>query len=135
LMKRLNETPGVAFIAATREGDFLLTPKPEAIAPLLEGLSPRQRELDVTQLHKVALEKLLGLSEETVRAGSNVRYVREAEEALRQVGSGNGDIAFLIKPVTLEQMKDISLNLEVMPQKSTDFYPKLLSGLAMYTLD
>ena len=53
----------------------------------------------------------------------------------QQVGSGNADVAFLIKPVTLEQMKDISLNLEVMPQKSTDFYPKLLSGLAMYTLD
>jgi len=135
LLRRLNETAGVAFVAATREGDFLLTPKSEAVAPLLTGLSPRQRELDVTQLHKVALEKLLDLSEETIRAGSNVRYVREAEEALRQVGSGNGDVAFLIKPVTLEQMKDISLNLEVMPQKSTDFYPKLLSGLAMYTLD
>jgi len=112
-----------------------LTPKPEAIAPLLAGIPQRQRELDVTQLHKVALEKILGLSEETIRAGSNVRYLREATEALQQVGSGNADVAFLIKPVTLEQMKDISLNLEVMPQKSTDFYPKLLSGLAMYTLD
>jgi uncharacterized protein (DUF1015 family) len=135
LLKRLKDTPGVAFIAATRDGDFLLTPKPEAIAPLLSSLSPRQQQLDVTQLHKVVLEKLLGLNEETVRAGSNVRYLREASEALAQVGSGNADIAFLIKPVTLEQMKDISLNLEVMPQKSTDFYPKLLSGLAMYTLD
>jgi uncharacterized protein (DUF1015 family) len=83
----------------------------------------------------VILEKLLGLNEETVRAGGNIRYLREASEALQQVGSGNADVAFLIKPVTLEQMKDISLNLEVMPQKSTDFYPKLLSGLAMYTLD
>jgi len=135
LIQHLNETPGVAFIAATRDGDFLLTPKPEAIAPLLAGIPQRQRELDVTQLHKVVLEKLLGLSEETIRAGSNVRYLREATEALQQVGSGNADVAFLIKPVTLEQMKDISLNLEVMPQKSTDFYPKLLSGLAMYTLD
>ena len=54
--------------------------------------------------------------------------MREAEEALRQVGSGNGDVASLIKPVTLEQMKDISLNLEVMPQKSTDFIRKLFSG-------
>jgi uncharacterized protein (DUF1015 family) len=135
LLKRLKDTPGVAFIAATRDGDFLLTPKPEAIAPLLSSLSPRQQQLDVTQLHKVVLEKLFGLNEETVRAGSNVRYLREASEALAQVGSGNADIAFLIKPVTLEQMKDISLNLEVMPQKSTDFYPKLLSGLAMYTLD
>jgi uncharacterized protein (DUF1015 family) len=135
LLQHLNEVPGVAFIAATRDGDFLLTPKPEAIAPLLTGLSPRQQQLDVTQLHKVILEKLLSLNEETIRSGSNVRYLREATDALQQVGSGNADVAFLIKPVTLEQMKDISLNLEVMPQKSTDFYPKLLSGLAMYTLD
>jgi uncharacterized protein (DUF1015 family) len=135
LLHRLNHTPGIAFIAATRDGDFLLTPKPEAIAPLLAGLPPRQQQLDVTQLHKVVLEKLLGLNEETIRAGGNIRYLREASEALAQVGGGNADVAFLIKPVTLEQMKDISLNLEVMPQKSTDFYPKLLSGLAMYTLD
>ncbi|MEO6912024.1 MAG: DUF1015 domain-containing protein [Edaphobacter sp.] len=135
LLQRLNNTPGVAIIAATRDGDFLLTPKPEAIAPLLASLSPRQQQLDVTQLHKVVLEKLLGLNEETIRAGGNIRYLREASEALAQVGSGNADVAFLIKPVTLDQMKDISLNLEVMPQKSTDFYPKLLSGLAMYALD
>lgn len=135
LLQRLDETPGIAFIAATRDGDFLLTPKPDSIAPLLAGLSPRQQQLDVTQLHKVVLEKLLGLNEETVRAGGNIRYLREASDALQQLGSGNADVAFLIKPVTLQQIKDISFNLEVMPQKSTDFYPKLLSGLAMYTLD
>jgi uncharacterized protein (DUF1015 family) len=135
LLQQLNATEGIALIAATRDGDFLLTPKSDAIAPLLAGLPKRQQQLDVTQLHKVILEKLLGLNEETVRAGGNIRYLREASEALQQVGSGNADVAFLIKPVTLEQMKDISLNLEVMPQKSTDFYPKLLSGLAMYTLD
>jgi uncharacterized protein (DUF1015 family) len=135
LLQHLSETPGTAFIAATRDGDFLLTPKPEAVAPLLANLSPRQQQLDVVQLHKIVLEGLLGLNEEKVRAGNNVRYLREATDALQQVGSGNADVAFLIKPVTLDQMKDISLNLEVMPQKSTDFYPKLLSGLAMYTLD
>ena len=135
LLAKLKATPGVAFIAATRDGDFLLRPIPEKIAPLLAALPPRQAALDVTQLHKIVLEKLLGLSEETVRAGGNIRYLREAEDALAQVGAGNADVAFLIKPVTLDQMKDISLNLEVMPQKSTDFYPKLLSGLAMYTLD
>jgi uncharacterized protein (DUF1015 family) len=135
LLHRLNETPGVAFIAATRDGDFLLVPKPDAVAPLLSGLSPRQQQLDVTQLHKVVLEKLLGLNEDTIRAGGNIRYLREVSDALQQLGCGNADVAFLIKPVTLDQMRDISLNLEVMPQKSTDFYPKLLSGLAMYTLD
>jgi uncharacterized protein (DUF1015 family) len=135
LLQRLNDTPGTAFIAATRDGDFLLVPKPEAIAPLLAGLSDRQKQLDVTQLHRVVLDKLLGLSEETVRAGSHIRYLREPTDALQQLGCGNADAVFLIKPVTLDQMRDISLNLEVMPQKSTDFYPKLLSGLAMYTLD
>ncbi len=135
LLQHLNETPGTAFIAATRDGDYLLTPRPDAIAPLLTDLSPRQQALDVTQLHRVVLDKLLGLNEDTVRAGNHIRYLREATEALQQLGSGNADVAFLIKPVTLEQMRDISLNLEVMPQKSTDFYPKLLSGLAMYTLD
>ncbi|HEY4011616.1 MAG TPA: DUF1015 domain-containing protein [Acidobacteriaceae bacterium] len=135
LLAKLNEADGVAFVAAARDANLLLTPKPEAIAPLLMGLSPRQQQLDVTQLHKVALEKLLGLNEETIRKGEVIRYYREADESVERVKSGKADVAFLIKPVTLEQMKDISLNLEVMPQKSTDFYPKLLSGLAMYTLD
>ena len=134
LLAELNETEGVAFVAATREGNLLLKPKVEAIAPLLAGLSPRQSQLDVTQLHKVVIEKLLGMDEETVRKGEKIRYYREADESVERVISGKADVAFLIKPVTLEQMKDISLNLEVMPQKSTDFYPKLLSGLAMYTL-
>ena len=135
LLRRLNQTPGVAFIAATREGAFLLTPRPAALEQHLSGLSPRQQALDVVQLHKLALEQLFHLDEAAVRAGNHVRYVREAHDALEQVASGNADVAFLIKPVTLDQMKDISLNLEVMPQKSTDFYPKLLSGLAMYALD
>ena len=135
LLAKLDTTPGTAFIAATRDGDFLLTPRAEAIAPLLARLSARQAALDVVQLHRVVLDRMLALNEQTVRAGSQVRYVREAGEALQQVGSGNADVALLIKPVSLDQMKDISLNLEVMPQKSTDFYPKLLSGLAMYALD
>ena len=134
-MAKLNATEGVAFVAAARDGNLLLKPKAEAIAPLLAGLSPRQQQLDVTQLHKVVLEKLLGLDEETIRKGDVIRYYREAEESVERVKNGKADVAFLIKPVTLEQMKEISLNLEVMPQKSTDFYPKLLSGLAMYTLD
>jgi uncharacterized protein (DUF1015 family) len=135
LLHRLAETEGVAIVAATRDGSFLLRAKPQAVDAELAGISPRQRALDVVQLHKILIEKVLGLDEAAVRAGNNIRYLREAPEALAQVVAGEADIAFLIKPVTLQQMTDISLNLEVMPQKSTDFYPKLLSGLAMYTLD
>jgi uncharacterized protein (DUF1015 family) len=131
----LGELRGVAFIAATQEGAFLLQAKPEAMATALTGISKRQAQLDVVQLHSVVLDKLLGLSQETITKLGNVRYIREADEAIGQVQSGEADVAFLIKPVTLDQLRDISLSGDVMPQKSTDFYPKLLSGLAIYALD
>ncbi len=135
LIARLNKTSGDSFIAVTGDGDYLLTPKPEAIAPLLAGLPPKQRQLGVAQLHTVVLDHLLGLTEERIRATGNIQYLREADEAINLVESGEANIAFLIKPITLDQLKDVSLSGEVMPQKSTDFYPKLLSGLAIYALD
>ncbi|MBB5317864.1 DUF1015 domain-containing protein [Tunturibacter empetritectus] len=131
----LNATPGTAFLAATGDGNYLLTPKPDVIAAALKGISPRQAQLDVVQLHSIILDKLLGLDQDTITRLGNVRYIREADEATALVASGDADIAFLIKPITLDQLRDISLSGDVMPQKSTDFYPKLLSGLAIYALD
>jgi uncharacterized protein (DUF1015 family) len=131
----LNSTPGTAFLAATGDGNYLLTPKPDVIAAALKGISPRQAQLDVVQLHSIILDKLLGLDQETITRLGNVRYIRDAAEATALVVSGEADIAFLIKPITLDQLRDISLSGDVMPQKSTDFYPKLLSGLAIYALD
>ncbi|HSY68493.1 MAG TPA: DUF1015 family protein, partial [Edaphobacter sp.] len=135
LMAQLNQSPGDSFIAATGDGNYLLTPKPEAIGPFLKDLPPRQRQLGVAQLHTVVLDHLLGLTEDRIRATGNIQYLREAVEAVALVESGEANIAFLIKPITLDQLKDVSLSGEVMPQKSTDFYPKLLSGLAIYALD
>ncbi len=129
----------VAFIAATRDGNHLLTAKPEAILAKLHELHPeitaRQAQLDVVQLHRIVLEHLLALSHESIANTENIRYVRDAEQAVQQVHENRADIAFLIRPVTLQQLRDISLSGDVMPQKSTDFYPKLLSGLAIYALD
>jgi uncharacterized protein (DUF1015 family) len=135
LMSHLSQSPGDSFVAATGDGNYLLTPKPEAIAPLLKDLPSRQRQLGVAQLHTVVLDHLLGLTEDRIRATGNIQYLREAEEAVALVDSGEANVAFLIKPITLNQLKDVSLSGEVMPQKSTDFYPKLLSGLAIYALD
>jgi uncharacterized protein (DUF1015 family) len=135
----LTATEGVAFLAATPDGNHLLTAKPEAILAKLHQLHPeitsRQAQLDVVQLHRIVLEHLLNLTHESIANLENIRYLRSAEEAVTQVRSGQADIAFLIKPVTLTQLNDISLSNDVMPQKSTDFYPKLLSGLAIYALD
>ena len=131
----LQGVPGTAFIAATGDGDYLLTAKPEVMAEALKDLPARQRQLDVVQLHRIILDKLLGLDQETITRLGNVQYLREAEEAAALVEEGKANIAFLIKPITLAQLKDVSLAGDVMPQKSTDFYPKLLSGLAIYALD
>ena len=126
---------GTAFLAVTQDGTHLLTAKSDAIAAALTDISPRQAQLNIVQLHRIVLDKLLGLDQETITRLGNVRYLRDAHEAIALVRAGEADIAFLIKPVTLDQMRDISLSGDVMPQKSTDFYPKLLSGLAIYALD
>jgi uncharacterized protein (DUF1015 family) len=134
-LEELVATDRVAFLAVTQDGTHLLTAKPEPIQQALTEIPPRQAKLDVVQLHSIVLDRLLGLNQETITKLGNVRYIREADEAIGLVKSGEADIAFLIKPITLDQLRDISLSGNVMPQKSTDFYPKLLSGLAIYALD
>ena len=131
----LDSTTNNAFIAVTHEGSYLMLPKPEAIAPLLQNLPLRQRQLGLAQLHAVVLDHLLGMDQAAVTRFGNIQYFREADEATALVTSGQADIAFLIQPITLDQLRDVSFSGEVMPQKSTDFYPKLLSGLAIYALD
>ena len=134
-LEPLTAAEGTAFLVVTRDGTHLLRAKPEAVRSALADLTPRQAQLDVVQLHTLLLDQVLGLSQERITQLGNVKFIREASEAVSLVRAGEADIAFLIKPVTLEQLKDISLSGDVMPQKSTDFYPKLLSGLAMYALD
>jgi uncharacterized protein (DUF1015 family) len=134
-LEPLNAAEGTAILVATRDGNHLLRAKPEAVRAALAGLPARQAQLDVVQLHSILLDRILGLSAERITQLGNVRFIRDAAEAVEQVHSGDADIAFLIKPITLEQLRDVSLSGDVMPQKSTDFYPKLLSGLAIYALD
>jgi uncharacterized protein (DUF1015 family) len=134
-LEPLTVSEGTAFLVVTRDGNHLLQAKPEAVKAALQGIPARQAQLDVVQLHSILLDRILGLSEERITQLGNVRFIREAAEAVEQVHSGEADITFLIKPITLDQLRDISLSGDVMPQKSTDFYPKLLSGLAIYALD
>ena len=131
----LARTPGVAIVAATGDGNYLLKAKKDVIAKELANIPARQAQLDVVQLHSIILDRILGLSSDTITKLGNVRFIREVDEAVGLVTSGEADVAFLIKPITLDQLKDVSLSMDVMPQKSTDFYPKLLSGLAIYALD
>jgi len=126
---------GTALLAVTSNRAFVLTSPKPAAQQFLAGLSPRQQALDVVQLHKCLLEGVLQLSEESIRNQQNLSYLREASEALDQVRKGAANIAFLMNPCPVSQVRDVAFAGEVMPQKSTDFYPKLMSGLTAYALD
>jgi uncharacterized protein (DUF1015 family) len=113
---------------------FLLR-RDASLASLLPDVPPIVRQLDVVLLHRIILEKILGIAPEAVRAGQFVGYEREMEAALAGVDDGRAQVACLLNPVRIEQVREIALAGEVLPQKSTDFYPKLLSGLCLYPLD
>ena len=124
-----------SLVAVTRGAAHLLIPHIGVVDEALAEISERKRQLDVVQLHQLVLEKLLAISPEAIREQANLRYVRDAAEAIGQVRRGDADVAFLTHPVTLDQLREVTFAGEVMPQKSTDFFPKLLSGLAIYALD
>lgn len=92
-------------------------------------------KLDVPILHEMLLGDVLGISEEAVRAEKNLRYVRGLDKAIETARRGEAQIAFLLRPTAIEDVAAISFSGGVMPQKSTDFYPKLLSGLTIYKID
>ncbi len=126
---------GTALLAFTANRVLLLHSPKAAGARFLGGLSAQQQSLDVVQLHKCLLEGVLELSEESIRNQQNLSYVRDGGEAIGYVRKGEADIAFLMNPCPVQKVRDIAFAGEVMPQKSTDFYPKLLSGLTAYALD
>jgi len=134
-MDLLGSQEGTAFIAATKAGALLLHARPEAVAAALADMPERQRQLDLSQLHSILLDRLLGLDAEKVREQSNIRYLRDAGEAMDQVRRGEADVTFLTNPVSMEQLREVAFAGDVMPQKSTDFFPKLLSGLTIYALE
>jgi uncharacterized protein (DUF1015 family) len=136
-MLRESGRAGTTILAVTPNRAFLLHHPNPGKAHVFHGVSIRQQALDVVQLHKVLLENVLKLSEESIRDQQNLSYVRDAAEALAHVQSGGprANIVFLMNPCRVSQVRDIAFAGDVMPQKSTDFYPKLLSGLAIYAVD
>jgi uncharacterized protein (DUF1015 family) len=101
----------------------------------LEDRAAPHGALDVRTLHEGLLGKALGIGEEAVRDEKHLRYIRGLDAAVEEVRKGAAQIAFLLKPTSVRQVADTSFSGGVMPQKSTDFYPKLLSGMVMYKLD
>lgn len=87
------------------------------------------RRLDVSVLHSLLLERLLGIDESKLASQAHLDYMRERDLCIQLVDEGKYQAAFFLNPTTAEQMQQIASRGERMPQKSTDFFPKLLAGL------
>ena len=123
-----------ALLAVLKGSSHLLRARAPEVESALAGLSEHQRGLDVVVLHKLVLERALSISEEAIREQRYISYVRDAGEAIARARQ-DANVAFLMNPVRIEQVRDTAFAGEVLPQKSTDFYPKLLSGLTVYALE
>ena len=115
-------------------GAFLIfvLKKDANLEALLPGVSPAQRRLDVVLLHRLILERGLGITPDAVKTEKNLTYEREMDTAIGEVDQGRAQICFLLNAVSVETVAEMAMAGEVLPQKSTDFFPKLMSGITMY---
>jgi uncharacterized protein (DUF1015 family) len=107
-----------------------------AIGNRLYMLEDREvrNQLDLRVLHERIIGKTLGIGEEAVRREQFIRYMRGMDAAIEEARQGMAQVAFLVKATSVQEVAETSFGGAVMPQKSTDFYPKLLSGLTIEKL-
>ncbi|HVA40187.1 MAG TPA: DUF1015 domain-containing protein [Candidatus Binataceae bacterium] len=106
-----------------------------AMAGAMPGAPEAVRRLDVSVLHALVLEPIFGITPEQVKAGGLIEYTIDALGALASVGPGSASGAFLMNPPAIGDVEAVSDAGAVMPEKSTYFYPKLLTGLVLNPLD
>lgn len=99
------------------------------------GLSPASKALDIVILHTLILDKLLGIDAKALEAQTNVVYGRDRGKAFDRVGDGTIQATFLVNATRVKEVQDVAQQGERMPQKSTDFYPKLLTGLLLMKME
>ena len=135
LEKSKGERPGIG-VYAGGNAFHLFTLRADAnLETLLPDVSATQRRLDVVLLHRLLLERGLDVTSEAVTGEHNLTYEREMEAAIDAVDNGQAQLCFLLNSISADQVARIAFAGEVLPQKSTDFYPKLLSGLTLYRLE
>ncbi len=100
-----------------------------------KGLPEVYKTLDVTILHSLILERILHISQSAQEKKTNIKYIKDLDEAIDEVRDGDMQMVFLMNPTKIEQVKAVAEAGLVMPQKSTYFYPKLLTGLTINPLD
>lgn len=110
----------------------ILTLKDNSIMQmLLPGCSEALKMLDVSVLHTLVLERIFGIDKANMAAQINLTYTKLADDAIKAVNENCANCAFLLNPTKVAEIRDVAAAGEKMPQKSTYFYPKLITGLVM----
>ena len=134
--RRDDETPVFGLVLPHDEGAVLVG-DPDGLAARLrrERMSSAVRALDLAALHVAVLGDRLGISEADVAAGTRLTYTRDETDARARVARGEAAAAILVRPTPLDQLAAVAGAGDVMPQKSTYFYPKLLTGMVFNPLE
>lgn len=133
----LNHVLGLYMRSVQGQSRFILLKlkSEESASELMPPRSAAWQRLEVTILHSLILENCLGLSDQSLKVEDSLSYVRDEREAFARVDGGLAQIAFLLPPTRLADMRAVADAQEQMPPKSTYFYPKFMTGLVMRPLD
>ena len=123
-----------AFYSGDKGYNLLVLRDEKVIEELLPNKSRATQGLDVTVLHTLVLEKIFGIDAENMAKQINLTYTRLFDEAIESVDTGKAQCAFILNPTRVTEIRDVAAAGEKMPQKSTYFYPKLITGLVMNKL-
>ncbi len=124
-----------AFYSGNQKYKLLVLKDINIIKELLPNASHATQQLDVTVLHTLILEKIFGIDAENMAKQINLTYTKIFDEAILSVDSGQAQCAFILNPTRVSEIRDVASNGEKMPQKSTYFYPKMITGLVMNQLE
>lgn len=103
----------------------------EIIKNMLPNMSDSYCNLDVTVLHSLVLESIFGIDKENMAAQINLTYTKIVDEAIEAVDSKKANCSFILNPTRVSEIRDVALAGEKMPQKSTYFFPKTITGMVM----
>ena len=129
------ERPAIAAYGGPKHSLLLRLRQDIDLGRVLAEIPETLRRLDVVLLHELVLEKVMSIDRQAVREQKHLRYLRGIDDAMNEVTEGRAQIAFLMNPTPIQAVCENAFADLVLPQKSTDFYPKLLSGLTVYWMD
>ena len=137
LAKSGAERPSLVICAGDGRASLLALERGVDLAahPILGKRVPALRTTDVALLHMGILEPVLGITPEAQAAKTNIWYPQDAAAALGELRSNKGQTLFLMNGTPVAEVRAVAEAGEVMPQKSTFFYPKVLTGLCIHTLE